>query len=250
MLVGTALLSPVLGRPVLAGLGWVYRRAFGAVGLMAEQNARRNPRRTAATASALMIGVALVTMMSVLGASAKASLDQTLAEDIVADFVVSNAVGQAFSASVADEIEGVPGVAAGRPGAWRPSLQIDGDRDFATGVDPDADRRVARPESSPGSLADLDAGSVAISTELRRREGPRRRVDRDDRLRRRRERGHRRRDVRRRRVLAVGPHDVARGLRRHRGATDRPHRLRRRRARRRPRCPRPASTEWSRTCRR
>ena len=57
VLVGTALLSPVLGRPVLAGLGWVYRRGFGAVGLMADQNTRRNPRRTAATASALMIGV-------------------------------------------------------------------------------------------------------------------------------------------------------------------------------------------------
>jgi putative ABC transport system permease protein len=52
------------------------------------------PPRTGATASALMIGVALVTMMAVLGASAKASLDQTLAEDIVADFVVSNAVGR------------------------------------------------------------------------------------------------------------------------------------------------------------
>ena len=43
VLVGTALLSPVLGRPVLAGLGWVYRRGFGAVGLMAEQNALPQP---------------------------------------------------------------------------------------------------------------------------------------------------------------------------------------------------------------
>ncbi len=164
VLVGTALLSPVLGRPVLAGLGWVYRRTFGAVGLMAEQNARRNPRRTAATASALMIGVALVTMMSVLGASAKASLDQTLAEDIVADFVVSNAVGQAFSASVADQVEGVPGVAqvARVRGAL---VQLDGDRDFATGVEPDAITAVARPDVTTGSLADLDAGSAAISTD-------------------------------------------------------------------------------------
>ena len=165
VLVGTALLSPVLGRPVLAGLGWVYRRSFGAVGLMAEQNARRNPRRTAATASALMIGVALVTMMSVLGASAKASLDQTLAEDIVADFVVSNAVGQAFSSSVADEIEGVEGVqTVARVRAAL--LQIDGERDFASAVDPDAVASVARPEIVTGALTDLDAGSVAISSEL------------------------------------------------------------------------------------
>jgi putative ABC transport system permease protein len=165
VLVGTALLSPVLGRPVLSGLGWVYRRSFGAVGLMAEQNARRNPRRTAATASALMIGVALVTMMSVLGASAKASLDQTLAEDIVADFVVSNAVGQAFSSSVADEIEGVEGVqTVARVRAAL--LQIDGERDFASAVDPDAVAGVARPEIVTGALTGLDASSVAISSEL------------------------------------------------------------------------------------
>ena len=52
-----ALTSPVLGRPVIAAAGLVYRRLFGAVGVMAEQNAVRNPRRTAATASALMIGL-------------------------------------------------------------------------------------------------------------------------------------------------------------------------------------------------
>ncbi|HET6968409.1 MAG TPA: ABC transporter permease, partial [Ornithinibacter sp.] len=165
VLVGTALLSPVLGRPVLAGLGWAYRRGFGAVGLMAEQNARRNPRRTAATASALMIGVALVTMMSVLGASTKASLDKSLAEDIVADFVVSNAVGQAFSASVADDVAAVEGVAdvARVRGAV---LRIEGDRDFASGIEPDPMTRVANPEVVTGSLADLDASSIAISTDL------------------------------------------------------------------------------------
>jgi putative ABC transport system permease protein len=165
VLVGTALLSPVLGRPVLAGLGWVYRRAFGAVGLMAEQNSRRNPRRTAATASALMIGVALVTMMAVLGASAKASLDKTLAEDIVADYVVSNVVGQTFSASIASDIEGLPGV--GEVARVRGAVvEVDGDRDFATAVDPARVTSVARPEVVTGSLADLDESSVAISSQM------------------------------------------------------------------------------------
>ncbi len=163
VLVGTALLSPVLGRPVLAGLGWVYRRGFGAVGLMAEQNTLRNPRRTAATASALMIGVSLVTMMAVLGASAKASLDKTLAEDIIADYVVSNPLGQPFSGTVANNIEQVPGVAdVARVRAAL--LQVDGDRDFATAVDPAAITAVARPEVATGSLADLDATSAAVST--------------------------------------------------------------------------------------
>ena len=170
VLVGTALLSPVLGRPVLAGLGWVYRRGFGAVGLMAEQNTLRNPRRTAATASALMIGVSLVTMMAVLGASAKASLDQTLAEDIIADYVVTNPVGQPFSSTVARDIGQVPGVAAVAQvrGAL---LQVDGDRDFATAVDPVAIAAVADPEVTTGSLSALDATSAALSDDFAREEG-------------------------------------------------------------------------------
>jgi len=167
VLVGTALLSPVLGRPVLAGLGWIYRRSFGAVGLMAEQNTRRNPRRTAATASALMIGVSLVTMMAVLGASAKASLDKTLAKDIIADYIVTNPVGQPFSSAVARDVAKVPGVAqvAQVRGAL---LQLDGDRDFATAVDPAAITAVARPQVVTGSLADLNATSVAVSSTFAR----------------------------------------------------------------------------------
>ena len=147
VLVGTALLSPVLGRPVLAGLGWVYRRGFGAVGLMAEQNTRRNPRRTAATASALMIGVSLVTMMAVLGASAKASLDKTLAEDIIADYVVSNPVGQPFS--------GI-GRRRDRAGAraWprSPGCAAPCSRSTATATSPPpSTRRPSRPSPAPRS---------------------------------------------------------------------------------------------------
>ncbi|GIL36631.1 ABC transporter permease [Phycicoccus sp. DTK01] len=163
VLVGTALLSPVLGRPVLGVLGALYRRAFGAVGRMAEQNARRNPRRTGATASALMIGVSLVTLMSVLGASAKASLDKSLAEDIVADYVVSSVVGQGFSAAITDAVEKVPGVEeVVRVRGAR--LEVAGDREFATGVDPAGVVRVARPDVTAGSLEALRDGDVALST--------------------------------------------------------------------------------------
>lgn len=165
VLVGTALLSPVLGRPVVALLGWTYRRSFGAVGRMAEQNARRNPRRTGATASALMIGVSLVTLMAVLGDSAKASLDKALAEDVVADYVVSSVVGQGFSSSVTDAVERAPGVAeVVRVRSAR--IELDGDREFATGVDPAAVVRVARPDVTAGSLSELGDDTVAVSAEF------------------------------------------------------------------------------------
>src|SRR5450631_3387986 len=72
VVVGVAIARPLLGRPVVGLVGMVYRRSFGTVGRLAEQNAMRNPRRTAATASALMVGLALVSMMAVFGPSTKA----------------------------------------------------------------------------------------------------------------------------------------------------------------------------------
>lgn len=65
---GIALLSVRLVRPLAAALGWPATRIGGAAGWLARDNSRRNPQRTASTASALMIGLALVTLVSVLAA--------------------------------------------------------------------------------------------------------------------------------------------------------------------------------------
>ncbi|GAA2072490.1 FtsX-like permease family protein [Aeromicrobium halocynthiae] len=110
VLLAVALAAPVLARPVLAITGRVYARVFGAVGVLAWQNARRQPRRTAATASALMIGLSLVTTMSIIGSSVNASIERTVRADFPGDLVISNAVGIPFSTSVADDVAQVPGV--------------------------------------------------------------------------------------------------------------------------------------------
>jgi putative ABC transport system permease protein len=65
---GVALLSERLVRPLASALGWPATRTGGAAGLLARDNSQRNPQRTASTASALMIGLALVTLVSVLAA--------------------------------------------------------------------------------------------------------------------------------------------------------------------------------------
>jgi putative ABC transport system permease protein len=70
---GIALLSPRLVRPLAAALGWPATKIGGAAGFLARDNSRRNPQRTASTASALMIGLALVTLVSVLAAGIIAS---------------------------------------------------------------------------------------------------------------------------------------------------------------------------------
>ena len=110
VLLGVSAASPVLGRPLLdlarAGLA----RVFGFVGVLSGQNALRNPRRTTATASALMIGLTLACTMAIIGSSAKASVDQAIEESFVGDFVVSSLFGAPFSPDVAEEVGEVPGV--------------------------------------------------------------------------------------------------------------------------------------------
>jgi putative ABC transport system permease protein len=88
-LVGMVVLGPVVARPAAVTLGAPIARMRGITGTLARENAMRNPRRTAATASALLIGVAVVAMFTVVAASLKASaahgVDRALTADIVVD---------------------------------------------------------------------------------------------------------------------------------------------------------------------
>ena len=70
---GVALLSVRVIQPLAGVLGWPARRFGGAAGVLARDNARRNPQRTASTAAALMIGLALVTLVAVLAAGITSS---------------------------------------------------------------------------------------------------------------------------------------------------------------------------------
>ena len=113
----------------------LYGRMFGQVGSLAGQNALRNPRRTAATASALMIGLALVTTMAIVGASPKASVDKTIADNFQGDLFVSNVVGEPFSPSLGDAMEKIARRRRGDPGPVR-DAEIDGKDQGVTAVDP------------------------------------------------------------------------------------------------------------------
>lgn len=109
VLLGVAGASPLLGRPVTWLLGHLYRLTFGAVGRLAQLNAIRNPRRTAATASALMIGLALITTMAILGQSTKTSIAGLVATSVRGDLAVSAFQGQ-MAPGVGDKIAKVEGV--------------------------------------------------------------------------------------------------------------------------------------------
>ncbi len=163
ILIGVALMSAFLGQPVLHAFGAVYGRLFGTVGRLASQNALRNPRRTGATASALMIGLALMAMFSIFGASASASTDAAIGKTLTSQFIVSNVVGQPFSTAVAEELrtsEGVAGVTQLR--SAYPELKGGGTA-WTVGVDPKAFGVAFAIPTLQGSFNDLAPGKIAIA---------------------------------------------------------------------------------------
>ncbi|NYF97858.1 ABC transporter permease [Janibacter cremeus] len=162
LVLGTAFLAPFVGRPVISGLGWVYRRLFGSIGRMAEQNTVRSPGRTAATASALMIGMTLVALMGVIASSANASIDKQIEESFRADYVLSNAIGQPYSSQITAEAAKVDGVRAVSP-IREVRATVDGGQLFSAAIDPRSFDEIEELEMAAGS-ADIDADSILLST--------------------------------------------------------------------------------------
>ena len=107
VLAGVALLAPLLARPVARLVGRPLVQVLGEPALLGRQNAVRNPRRTAATATALTIGIGLIGIVAILGASMKASASSTIEGAMRADFVVS-------THRVPGAPNGVPPIAAER----------------------------------------------------------------------------------------------------------------------------------------
>ena len=156
--VGVALLAPVIGPSIVRVIASRFHRWFGTVGRLARENAQRNPRRTAATASALMIGLALVAAIAVIGQSTNKSIDKALDDGLEADFVVSNAVGQPFSPAVAEQVTDVDGVAEVAQVRFN-AAQVAGQGVLLNAFDPEKFQQAADFEITGGS-ADLGPDGV------------------------------------------------------------------------------------------
>ncbi len=116
LFLGVALLSPRLVRPLAWAVGWPSARFAGATGRLARENATRNPGRTAITASALMIGLALVTFAAVLGKGLRESWGSTVDKQVAADYVVSGgSEGETFTPAAIRSLAHTRGVAAMSP---------------------------------------------------------------------------------------------------------------------------------------
>ncbi len=112
VLSGVALLAAGVAARVGRVLGIPVRRLMGMPGRLAQENATRSPRRTATTASALMIGIALVSGVGVVGASLSRSLSEQLGQSITADFFVTGVGFQGFSPTLVERMRELPEIEA------------------------------------------------------------------------------------------------------------------------------------------
>lgn len=108
---GIVVLLATFARPLARVFGVPVRVAAGVTGAIARGNAMRNPRRTAATASALVIGLALVAMVAILGESAKAQVDAS-DTGLEADLVIDTTQFTGFSPDVVQRVDALPDVAS------------------------------------------------------------------------------------------------------------------------------------------
>ncbi|MDK8815914.1 FtsX-like permease family protein [Corynebacterium sp. MSK073] len=96
VIIGFFLAGPALSLPLVPTLGKAIGAPFGSIGKLAATNSRRNPRRTAATAFALTLGVALVTSIGMLGQTMKASISDTVDQTITSDYILSGPSSGSF----------------------------------------------------------------------------------------------------------------------------------------------------------
>src|SRR5207244_8291155 len=109
--IGVAMLAPTLVPPVARVLGWPATRIGGAAGMLARGNSIRNPQRTASTASALMIGLTLVTLVSVLAAGLKSTFEDSVNKLFTADYALTSQNGFAPTSTASEvALQHLPGV--------------------------------------------------------------------------------------------------------------------------------------------
>ncbi|GAA2475515.1 ABC transporter permease [Streptomyces longisporus] len=165
-LVAFVVLGPVASTTAVRILGGPLDTLRGVTGGLARRNALRSPKRTAATASALMIGVAVVSLFTVFGASLKATMDQTVSRSFAGDVAVSTpsfgAGGSGLSPRLAGAIQQLPEVDTA-VGLGRGVAKVDGRGRALTVTDPVALERTFDLGKVDGSLRTLGTDGIALT---------------------------------------------------------------------------------------
>lgn len=163
-LVGAVVLGPVVARPAAAILGLLPRLVRGQTGRLARRNAMRDPRRTAASASALMVGTAVVALFTTFGASIKATIDHSVDQDFAGDLIVlsDDPSGAGLDPTVATEVAALPEVTSA-VGMGTGVMLVDGATVEPAIADPAELDTLLDLGVSSGSAAAVTPGHVAVS---------------------------------------------------------------------------------------
>jgi putative ABC transport system permease protein len=169
---GVTVLGRTVSLPLSRLIGWPLPRTRGIAGELARENAMRNPKRTAATASALMIGVGLVAFITIFAASTKASISEVIDERFLGDIAITSpamAGSGGLDPSLGDRLNDLPEVdVAG--GIRVRAAQIDGKPDLLFAGDREA-FQVFDVDPIRGRPADLDADSIGVFEDVAEEKG-------------------------------------------------------------------------------
>ncbi|HEX4978711.1 MAG TPA: FtsX-like permease family protein [Acidimicrobiales bacterium] len=174
LLAGVILLGPAVASWAVRAVGAFLPRVRGVTGRLAVENAARSPKRTSATASALLIAVALVGVVTIFAESAKTSVGAEVERGLDADLIVQPEGGGfggfGFSPEVARAIGEVPGVEVVAAASFEPVRLTypGGEREdtFVGAVDPEPLAALAEPTMAEGELRDLRPGGVIVGRQL------------------------------------------------------------------------------------
>jgi putative ABC transport system permease protein len=173
LVVAAITVGPVFAGPTVRFLGRFVARVAGINAKLAVENAARSPKRTSATASALLIGVSLVALLLVFADSARASIDKEVSRGFAGDFVVMSEGGgfggfSGFSPTIADQVADVPGVDQVMAQAFGPAELTFSDgktvQQFVSAVDVDGVDLIA-PRMDQGKITDLDDDGILVDVE-------------------------------------------------------------------------------------
>ncbi|GIJ24893.1 ABC transporter [Micromonospora qiuiae] len=163
--IGVALLTPLISKPVVAALGAVF--SGWVPGKLGRLNSGRNPRRTAITAAALMVGIALVTGITVILDSTKSSISGLARDTVKAELVISGVQTgprpPTFDPAVLAEAKKIPGVRIA-DGLYGDMAMVGDERTYVGAVtEPSALRQVYSLTSTAGDIDRLGAGQMLVS---------------------------------------------------------------------------------------
>ncbi|MGZ6777149.1 MAG: ABC transporter permease, partial [Blastococcus sp.] len=170
---GVSVLGRTIALPLSRVIGAPLPRLRGVTGDLARENAMRNPKRTAASASALMIGVGLVGFITIFVASSKASVDAVIDRAFTGDLVVDSGAGQGqgldggIDPAVAARLGRLPEVAAAA-GLRLGLAQVDGKATTIGAIDPATGFTIMDVRPLRGRESDLGADAIAVQVDTAR----------------------------------------------------------------------------------